>query len=397
MTRTRQLVGLLTVLALVVIVLGVTGVQVPVPGAGTEQAALPGVKPRAVSTLVRAPADGELAYMAVEPNGNLVVTDVRRASVLRFDPSGQQLSAWGPQFGTTQLVEPAGVAVVGDTYYVLDRGSMSRILRLDSTGQLEAVFNLQQFGPYGLNGLAADAAGNLYAADTGRNRILVLSPTGQLMKQVGHAGSDLGGFTQPYMLAFGPDGAFFVADWENKRIERFNASMDATDAWPIGYSAFGIAVDPLGRVFATDFDHKRIDVYTPQGASLGEIGGPDAPIVSTAPKQVALAPTGQSSLYVLGSDQIQRLDLDNTPPPPQTSTSPDMLSLLAIVLMLGVVALAVVSRRQRRRRPATSLVGGRGALEGPVGLRAENSAQRQQQQAYADEHLLIAHQPEREA
>jgi sugar lactone lactonase YvrE len=405
MTRTRQLVGLLTVLALIVILLGVTGAQVPVPGAGADQPPLPGIKPRAASTLVRAPVGGELAYMAVEPNGNLVVTDVRRASVLRFDPSGQQLSAWGPQFGTTQLVEPAGVAVVGDSYYVLDRGSTARILRLGSTGELQAVFNLQQFGPYGLNGLAADAAGNLYAADTGRNRILVLSPTGQLVKQVGRAGTDLGGFTQPYMLAFGPDGGLFVADWENKRIERFNGSMDATDAWPIGFGAFGIAVDALGRVYATDFDHKRIEVYTPQGALLGELGGPDAPIVATAPKQVALAPTAQPSLYVLGSDQIQRLDLDNTPPPPQTSASPDMLSVLAIVLMLGVVALAVLSRRQRRpRQPpraspssATSLLGGSGALERPVGLRAEDGAQRQQQQAHANEDLLIAHQAEREA
>ncbi len=396
MTRTRQLVGLLTLLALIVILLGVSGVQIPMLGAGADQSPLPGIKPRAASTFARAPVGGELAYMAVEPNGNVVVTDARQAAVVRFDPSGQQLSVWGPQFGTTELVQPAGIAVAGDNYYVLDRG-MARIFRLDRNGQLTAVFSLQQFGPYGLNGLAVDAAGNLYAADTGRNRILVLSPTGQLLKQIGRAGTDLGGFTQPYMLAFGPDGGFFVADWENKRIERFNASMDATDAWPTGFGVFGIAVDPLGRVFATDFDRKRIEVYTPQGVVLGEIGGPDAPIVGTAPKQLALAPTAPPSLYVLGSDQIQRLDLDNTPPPPQSSASPDVLSLLAIALMVGVVALAVLSRRQRRQRPAPSLLGGSGALDGPVVLGAENGAQRQQHEPGADEDLLIAHQAERKA
>jgi DNA-binding beta-propeller fold protein YncE len=393
MTRTRQLVGLLTLLALMVIVLGVTGVQLPLPGAGADQPVLPGVKARAASTLVRAPVGGELAYLTVEPDGNLFVSDSKRASVLRFDPSGQQLSEWGPQFGSVQLVEPAGVAVAGDSYYVLDRG-MARIFRLDNTGQLQAAFSLQQYGPYGLNGLAVDAAGNLYAADTGRNRILEFSPTGQLVKQIGHAGSDVGGFTQPYMLAFGPDGGLFVTDWENKRIEHFDASMNATDAWSTGFGAFGIAVDPMGRIFAPDFDRKRIEVYTPQGASLGEIGGPDAPIVAMAPKQVALAPTAQPSLYVLGSDQIQRLDLDNTSPPPQSSGSPDMLSVLAIVLMLAVVALAVLSRRERRQRQTAS-VGGGVTLERPVGLHAEDSAQRQQQQPRADEDLLIAHQAER--
>jgi sugar lactone lactonase YvrE len=392
MTRTRQLVGLLTLLALIVIVLGVTGVQVPGPGVASDGPALPGVKARAVTMLLRAPVGAELAYMAVEPNGNLVVTDSRRASVLRFDPSGQQLSAWGPQFGDVELAEPAGVALAGGSYYVLDRGT-PRILRLDGTGQLQGVFNLQQYGPYGLNGLAADAAGNLYAADTGRNRILELSPTGQLLNQIGHPGSDLGAFTQPYMLAFGPDGGFFVADWENKRIGRFDASLQATDAWTTGFSAFGVAVDQLGRVFATDFDRKRIEVYTPQGVSLGEIGGPDAPIVATAPKQLALALTTQPSLYVLGADQILRLDLDNTPPPPQSGSSIDLLSVLAIVLMLAVVALAVLSRRQRRLAAAS--VGAGVALERPVGLHAENGAQGQQQEPRADEDLLIAHQPER--
>jgi sugar lactone lactonase YvrE len=393
MTRTRQLVGLLTLLALIVIVLGVTGVQVPVPGAGGNQPALPGVKARAASSLLRAPVGGELAYLTVEPGGNLVVTDAKRATVLRFDPAGQQLSGWGPLLGDVELAEPAGVAVAGDSYYVLDRG-MPRIFRLDSTGQIQGVVNLQQYGPYGLNGLAVDAAGNLYAADTGRNRILVLSPSGQLLKQIGHAGSDVGGFTQPYMLAFGPDGGFFVADWENKRIERFDASGTGTDAFSTGFSAFGLAVDQLGRVFAPDFEHKRIEVYSPQGASLGEIGGPDAPIVATPPKQVALAPTSQPSLYVLSADQIQRLDLDNTPPPPQASGGPDLLSALAIGLMLAVLALAIMSRRQRQRRPTASLLGGHVPLERPVGLHAENGAQRQHQEAQANEDLLIAHQTE---
>lgn len=390
MARTRQLVGLVTLLALIVIVLGVTGVQVPLPGGQSDQPALPGVKARAATTLARVPQGGEFAFLTVEPNGNLVVTDARRATVLRFDPGGRLLSEWGPQFGTTQLKEPAGVAVAGDSYYVVDRGT-PRIFRLDSSGQPQAIIDLQPLGPYGLNGLVVDAAGYMYVADTGRNRILVLSPAGQLVKQIGHSGTDLGGFTQPMMLAIAPDGALFVTDWENSRIERFNSALEATDTWSLGFRAFGLAVDPLGRVFAPDFDHRRIEAYAPRGASLGEIGGQDSPVVATPPKQVALAPTPQPTLYVLGLDQIQRLDLDNTPPPPQGGASADLLSALAIVLMLGVVALAIVSRRQRRPRAAASLGT---AFEGKVGLHAENGAQRQQQQSQADEKLLIAHQTE---
>ena len=99
MARSRQVVGLLTVLALILIVLGVTGVQVSLPGGGAAQPALPGVRARAVSTLLRAPQGGELAFVAVEPSGNLVVTDAKRGSVMRFDPTGHLLSEWGRSSG----------------------------------------------------------------------------------------------------------------------------------------------------------------------------------------------------------------------------------------------------------------------------------------------------------
>ena len=391
MARTRQLVGVLTLLALIGIVLGVTGVQVPLPGGGSSRAALQGVQTRAATTLVHAPAGGQLAFLAVAPDGSLFVSDSNRVAVLRYDPAGDLLSEWGPQFGNIQLVEPAGVAVAGDSYYVLDRGA-DRILRLDHTGQVQSVINLQVLGPYGLNGLALDTSGNLYAADTGRNRILVFAPTGQFLKEVGHGGSDLGGFTQPMMLAFAPDGSLFVTDWENNRIERFDATLEATDAWSIGFRSFGIAVDGMGRVYAPNTDQRRIEVFSPSGASLGEIGGPDMPVLTSAPKQVAVLGSTQPALYALAADQIQRIDLDNTAPPPQTSSGTDLFSLLAIALVVAVLVLAVLSRRRRRPRERTSV----GApLERKVELHPENGAQRQQQQPRADEELLIANQSER--
>ena len=383
--RTRRLVGLVTLVTLVVIGVAVTGVQPPLPRFGGSTSQTPpyqGIKPLAQTTLLHAPASGELAFMAVEPSGNLLVSDAARASVLRFDPTGDLLSEWGPNLGATLLSEPAGVAVFDDSYYVVDRGT-PRILRLDVTGKAQSVLDLQTQGTYGLNGLAVDASGNLYVADTGRNRILAFSPRGELLKQVGRGGNDLGGFTQPMMLAFAPDGAFFVADWENGRLERFSASYEATDAWSLGFRPFGVAVDRAGRVYAPDFEHRLVEAYTPQGASLGELH------TDVAPKQVALVPGVQPSLYVLGSDAIERLDLSNTPPPPQGSGADltDVVSVLALVLMLVLVGLAVLSRRQRRLLHAP--------LDRPVRLHAENGAQREQQQAGADQDLLIAHQPKR--
>jgi sugar lactone lactonase YvrE len=398
MARTRRLIGLVTLLTLAAIFVGVSGLELPalrLGGGAAEQAPLAGVRAVSVNTLLRvgsgAPPGSELAFMALEPSGNLIVSDSKRHTVMRFDATGHMLNEWGPRFGDLQLGEPAGVAVAGDSFYVVDRDT-PRIVRLDSAGQLQGVFSLGSLSTYGLNGLTVDADGNLYAADTGRNRILVLSPTGQLIKQVGRAGSDLGGFTQPMMLAFGPDGSFFVADWENNRIERWDASFEATNAWPTGFHAWGVAVDSSGRVFVPDADHRRVEVYTSQGLSLGEMGAPSTPSLDVSPRQVALPRSGQPSLYVLGSDGIQRLDLENTAPPPQgVGFDPDLVGLAVIVLMAALVALAMLSRRQRR---AAASLGA--AFDRPVRLHPEDGAQRQHEQPKTDEHLLIAHQTKRE-
>jgi DNA-binding beta-propeller fold protein YncE len=397
--RMRRLIGIVTLLALVAIFVGVTGMELslPRPGSGSgsseQRGPLPGVRAIGASLLVRvgvgAPAGGELAFMAVEPGGNLVVTDARRHTVMRFDATGHLLSEWGPQLGDTTLVEPAGVAVQGDNFFVIDRGT-PRIFRLDASGRLLATLGLESQGTYGLNGLAVDLGGNLFLADTGRNRIIVIAPGGQILRSVGRGGTDLGGLTQPMMVAFAPDGSFFVADWENNRIERWNAGFEATDAFSTGFHPFGVAIDQVGRVYAPDMEHRRIQVYTPQGSPLGEIGAAGSPPLDVGPKQLALSRSERPALYALGADGIVRLDLENTAPPPQGGPDIDVVSLAVILLVVLFLVFAVISRRGRR---SASLA--RTALDGPVRLHAENGRQRQPQQPSADQDRLVANQTER--
>jgi sugar lactone lactonase YvrE len=390
-------VSVLTLVALVAIFVGVTGVEIPLPrlGGQTSDRPLPGVRAAASSILLRvgstAPAGGELAFLAVEPAGNLVITDARRRVVMRFDPSGHLLSEWGPRLGATTLEEPAGVAVHGDSFYVVDRAIPPRIIRLDASGQLQATLALEQFGTYGLNGLTVDPTGNLYVADTGRNRILVFSPAGALLRTIGRPGTDLGGLTQPMMADFGPDGSLFIADWENGRVASWNAALDPLDAWPTGFRPFGVAVDQIGRVYVPDAEKRRVLAYTPRGAVLGEFGGPGSPPIEIAPKQVAVGGGARPSLYLLGSAGLQRLDLENTAAPPQATADVDYVSWLVIVFLGAVLVFAVLSRRATRSA----------ALLGPppdreIRLDAKNGAAGQYEQAHGDQELLIANQPKRE-
>ncbi len=379
-------------LALVGIVVGVSGVEVPLPrlgGAGSQgaQQLVPGVRAVASTLLLRAPAGGDLAFLALEPSGNLVVTDRARKTILRFDAAGHLLTEWGPRLGDLTIGEPAGVAVLGDAFYVVDRNTQ-RVLRLDAAGRLQSSFSLEQFGPYGLNGLALDPYGLLYVADTGRNRVLVFTPDGNPVKQFGRGGSGLGDFTQPMTVAFSVDGTFAVADWENGRLERFDPGNAPLNDFSLGFRPFGVAADPAGRLYAPDNEKRRVVAYTTRGDVLGELGGPGSVPIDVAPRQLAF---GASGLYVLGGDGIVRLDLEDTAAPPQGGSDVDVVGPLLFAMLLGVPVLAVLMRRGRVRGGSVAAAANR-----PVGLHAENGAQGQQQQPRANQQLLIADQTERE-
>jgi DNA-binding beta-propeller fold protein YncE len=367
----RRVAGLLALVVLGLMGASALGLE-PRVGSGDAGPRLPGVRAAGLATVVRpgqSAPPGELAFLAVEPTGNLVVSDRARRSVLRFDPAGQLLSEWGPRLGDVTIQEPAGVAVGRNTYYVVDRGQ-PRLISLDLNGTLRGVVDLERYGPYGLNGLALDPAGNLYVADTGRNRILIFTPEGVLRDQVGQPGSDLGQFTQPMALAFASDGSFFVADWENARIERFDPSLAPIDAWSTDIRPFGVAVDRLGRVYVPDPGRTRVKVFSPSGADLAELGGPGTPIDVSEPRQVATAPPGAPSVYVLGSDGVVRIDLQDVEPPPPPQ-GPDLRSLVIVGLALIGLGGAVFAR-SRRRRASVQVA----PLDGPVGLGTKDGAQR---------------------
>jgi DNA-binding beta-propeller fold protein YncE len=205
--------------------------------------------------------------LAAAPDGSILVVDGGNARVQRFDPAGAFLGAWGDGPG----------------------GGLG-----DGFGGIQLAQAASGLGP---TGIALDAAGDVFVADTWNHRVLALDPAGNVLFELGGAGAadgdDLGDGTGrlPADLGddpaavndapgafFGPRGiavtenAIFVTDTGNERVQRF----DRDGAFVAAFGGFGrepgrliepvgIAVGPDGLVYVADSGNQRISAFTPDG------------------------------------------------------------------------------------------------------------------------------------
>ena len=180
-------------------------------------------------------ADGE--YIAIAEGVDIDSHRIRRVgsdglieTVAGAGPSGY--SGDGRKARRAKLDNPSGIAVGDDgSLYIADSGN-DRIRRVDSNGVIttvagngEATFSGDD-GPAteaGLDrpqGVAIDAAGNLYVADNWNNRVRRVSRDGVITTfagtgEAGYSG-DGGPATEarltPESIAVGPDGTVYIAD-----------------------------------------------------------------------------------------------------------------------------------------------------------------------------------------
>ncbi len=219
--------------------------------------------------------------VAVDGGGNVYVVDSGNARVQKFDAKGALVAAVGGK-GTKlgRFNQPSDVAVdAKGNVYVTDTWN-HRIQKFGPDLNPLAAWgkptrDLINPGPeamWGPRGIAVDAKGNVFVADTGTHRVRKFSANGKPLSSFGRRGDGKGEFEEPVGVAIGPDGSIFVADAGNARIQRFDAGLKfvaafAIENWddrqPTNKPYLEVLKD--GRLLATDAPHGRVLLVNADG------------------------------------------------------------------------------------------------------------------------------------
>ncbi len=263
--------------------------------------------------------------LAFAPDGSMYVLDTNNHRVQKFDAARNFVKEWGSQGAAPgQFNEPWGIAVAKDgTVYVADTWN-HRIEKFDKDGNFLAqwgVFgdvgtawdeNLLQL--YGPRAIAIDGDGNLWVSDTGNERMIQFSPTGEPLDVYGGVGGEIGQFLEPVGLTIDTQGNFYVADTWNNRIQVFDKDFEplrqiqvqAWDSQSVVNKPY-IAVDSEGNIYVTDPEGFRIIKYSSDGkvravwglpgSGLGEMQLPTG-ISINAENEIFVADSGNNRVLI---------------------------------------------------------------------------------------------------
>jgi tripartite motif-containing protein 71 len=266
------------------------------------------------------------------------VAPAAHAAYVRVDSFGREGSgpgAFGPpraNFRAFRLqTSPSGIAFAGTTVLVADPLN-NRIQRFSAGGRFLGAFGTEGIVPGGARMLSPQGlavhGGSVYVAMNGNDRVDVFR-RGRWRRMFyvrfnvrlvfGFTrGAGLGQLHNPYGIARGPDGRFYVADLNNSRVNRYDAvgrprgQIGSFGTGPGRFLApFGVAIDGAGNVWVSDRDLNRLQKFTPDGRlllSLGETGSARGEFLS--PQGLAVDRAGNVYVADVNNRRVQKFAAD---------------------------------------------------------------------------------------
>lgn len=242
------------------------------------------------------------------------------------DPGNNRVEEWEPlpapplytaQFGSAgpepgQLKEPRDIAMAkSGNVLVLDTAN-GRVQEFTPGGEYQAKFGSSGAGAGQLNGasaMAVDAKGNTWIADTGNNRVDEFNEKGEFISafgfgvstgeaklqvcttscKAGISGAGSGQFKEPRGIAVSANGAIYVSDSGNNRLEEFTESGSFLAAF-----GFGVADEKAEYEICTSTCKTGMP-----GAGNGQF---------SAPGRMALSPNGTIWVIDNGNSRLEQFN-----------------------------------------------------------------------------------------
>jgi DNA-binding beta-propeller fold protein YncE len=273
---------------------------------------------------------GDVPGVAVDSKDRLFALQRGEPPVLVFDRDGEFVTSWGD--GVFKRTHGIHIAADDSVYCVDDVGQAVRRYSADGRLELEIVApdqtevtgyrrgyhrSVQRSGPPFCFPTAAapshDGRHVMVTDGYGNARLHRFDGTGELVSSFGDPGDGPSQFIIPHGIHVESDGRMFVSDRENERAQIFSANGDSVGAWTgmscpnnivRGHdgnyytSELGRTVQgpPGAKYVVEDALSPRITVRDSSGTILAEWGAPEPDRVFFAPHGIAIDSRGD--LYV---------------------------------------------------------------------------------------------------
>jgi DNA-binding beta-propeller fold protein YncE len=214
-------------------------------------------------------------YLAIDPlTSEIYVSDRLTGAIYIYDRDGAYQRTFAlaqPRPGWQPLglaFDPKGNLLVTDL-----SGPFQKVLVIDRAAVVVRTLGEDDKLSFP-NGVAADAAGNVYVSDSNNGRILMYGTDGMVRGQVGR-GAGQGNLGLPRGIAVDGSGRVFVADATGQGVFVYRAP--ATDERRLQYLGYvggqgvadgtfqypnSVAVDARGRLYVADTFNDRVQVWS---------------------------------------------------------------------------------------------------------------------------------------